>query len=278
MELKQLTAKKIRVGAKNGMTMEDFCAKYNCSVEQFSAQVLNLYRGDMKATSQIINHIEANAKRAKPKSVISRVDESEMLELYEVSRLGIADAPNELERLRGREDALTQEIANLETLYGSLRKRHDDYLGQLAELETAYNKLREELITKGNKFDKLAGLINESKESIDDLIASWNQKSLALDEVREKIASLTVVRLEVTEDGKISAPGNAEFSFNEIGSDEWYRELIQDEDTIGNLRLRDVRVLARVLAIVENASTEGYPEVEVEFEVPELAEVYDSLK
>lgn len=278
MELKQLTAKKVRIGTKNGMTMEDFCAKYNCSVEQFSAQVLNLYRGDMKATSQIINHIEANAKRAKPKSMISRVDESEMLELYEVSRLGIADAPNELEQLQSREDALMQEIADLESRYDGLRQRHDDYLGQLAELETAYNKLREELITKGNKFDKLAGLINESKESIDDLIASWKQKSLALDEVREKIASLTVVRLEVTEDGKISTPGNAEFSFNEIGSDEWYRELIQDEDTAGNLRLRDIRVLARVLAIVENASTEGYPEVEVEFEVPELAEVYDSLK
>ena len=263
MELKQLNAKKVRVGAKNGFTMDEFCEKYNCSVEQFSMRVAQLYGGDMKAVSQIINLIEKNSKRAKNRTgvdvfyVSDCTDSTDFAEPAMESGAGI-----ELEKLKNTEENLETELARLEELYDVLAPKHDSYLEQLEDL----------------KCDKLADIINKSAEAMDKVVADWRAKSSELAIVTERLASLKKVRLSVTENGIISAIGNEEFPFNEMGSEEWYHELLLDEDTVGELKLRDIRVLARVLAIVVNATRDGYPEIEVEFDTPSLADAYDELK
>ena len=279
MELKQLNAKKVRVGAKKGLTMDEFCEKYNCSVEQFSMRVAQLYGGDMKAVSQIINLIEKNSKRAKNRPGVDVVYVSDCTDSTDFAEPAMeSGAGTELEKLKNTEENLETELARLEELYDVLAPKHDSYLEQLEDLKCDYEKLREQLIAKGQKFDKLANVINKSAEAMDKVVADWRAKSSELAIVTERLASLKKVRLSVTENGIISAIGNEEFPFNEMGSEEWYHELLLDEDTVGELKLRDIRVLARVLAIVVNATRDGYPEIEVEFDTPSLADAYDELK
>lgn len=279
MELKQLNAKKVRVGAKNGLTMDEFCEKYNCSVEQFSMRVAQLYGGDMKAVSQIINQIERNSKRARNRPGVGAVYVSDCTDSTDLAEPAMeSGTETELEKLRSMEENLKTELAELVELYDSLAPKHDGYLEQLEDLKCDYEKLREQLIAKGRRFDKLADIINKSAEAMDKVVADWRAKSSELAIVTERLASLRKVRLSVTENGVISAIGNEEFPFNEMGSEEWYHELLLDEDTVGELKLRDIRVLARVLAIVVNATRDGYPEIVVEFNTPSLADAYDELK
>jgi|GEM_PF-6770188 len=277
MELKSLNAKKVRIGAKKGMTMDEFCRKYDCSVEQFGTRITQLYGGDMKAVSRIINEIEANAKLPRPQQDVEPEDDTAVNTVnHGFIPVGqIEDA--RLEQLKQRAERLEREIKDLDALRANTEERSAHYLEELSEIEAFYAKIREELIVKGRKFDKIAGLANELVDTMNATADQRQRKVEELNDVRARIAALEETRILVTGDGTISTPGNDEFLFNEAGSKEWLRELL-DEDSIIELRLREVRVLARLLAIVDNAWRDGIRNIVVEFEnAPELARAYETL-
>lgn len=60
MVIAGLNQRDVRFGIRNGLSVEDFCAKYNCNTEEFLKRIHTIYRHD---TQKMIDAIENNGKR-----------------------------------------------------------------------------------------------------------------------------------------------------------------------------------------------------------------------
>ena len=66
-DLRGLTGKKVRCGIKNGMTMDDFCKRYECTPEELETRIGHLFtvKG---AAKQVLSEIAANSKKPRSKT------------------------------------------------------------------------------------------------------------------------------------------------------------------------------------------------------------------
>ena len=94
---------------------------------------------------------------------------------------------------------------------------------------------------------------------------------LERDQARAKIHELNVVTLFVYDDGRIEAVDRSDFRLNDTGFIELNTRLLRKLD-FDNLKVRDVRTLARAICIVQNAP-DDYT-ISMVFESPAIESAY----
>ena len=281
MDIKMLKAKNLQDGLKRGMTVSDFCEKYDCSPEELEIQIGNLYKYNTSKAKEFMDQMEANSKKARPKKVEPEVQteavEDECITVVEAeveeesvptTETVVSVHTAELEELENSDKILSREVMDLEAQHEDLSNQHRGCLNQireirkeLVEIEAAYNAkcIQCESIIQDN---------NDVVAQMNDISAKLREKRAVLDETRQKIAELKKLTVFVYSDGGIYV--------NDARVDE---DILLDEVLFGELlakpeceelKLKEVKTLTKMLTFARSSTLP----VEVTCENEDLEIVY----
>lgn len=257
MELVMMKAKNVVVGIKNGMTIEDFCSKYQCSPEEFEERVRQLYGHNKKQLKNCLVQIAANEKKARkevePESteVVTETVEADEAATEEHTPNGVSRRV-ELAYLTKLEEQQSQRVMTLESEHKELATEHRLIKTSLRELSSNINRLMLELQTYHQQFEGILVRNAEVEARMNQITAEWNTEGAALADTRARIDELSVVTLSVYASGEIAPMDGFEI---ELDDSDWQstREVLLLEDECQELRLKDIATLARLLMIAEHA-------------------------
>lgn len=266
MEIRMLKPKNLNDGIKRGMTMEDFCKKYQCSEEELRTQIENLYSHNSSKAKDYMGQIEANSKKARPKKakpedqteVMEDVDTADNTEVeFPFESTPIAEAivsehVAELEELKSSENSLSHEVMDLEAEHVALAGQHKRCLAELRVLRDEIAQLEEEYTIKCDKCDLIIQENNSYVEQMNDISAKLCDKRAVLDETRQKIAGRDRLIMFVYSAGEIYIDDlriDEGIALNE----ELYKEL-RDRPECDELKQREIRTLTKMVAFARGST------------------------
>lgn len=267
MELTRLNPKGVMVGIKKGMTVEDFCEKYQCSVLEFTDYIESMYSRDKRQQRKILEEIKANEKKPRPKKESVVKIEKILLPPDTI------DKPHSvLEELKGLEKEQSQKLMELETQRKELIRKHTDNLNTLRTVDESIKVMRKQLDFCYSKYKSFYTDCVEVQHKINDVWKQCQEAAKSLGETRLKIKDLETVTLFVYSSGEISVENKADFELVDTGAEELYGELIY-KDECQELRAKDIRTLSKVMKITNNAGKK----IDIVWEDPEVEKAYKAL-
>ena len=301
-----MTSREFEAKIRTGMTVGDFCAEYGCSDEEFDARIRVIYTQERKR-KEISRKLKSNeklksrngqskkstsptpqAKRiAKPAPQAAADDEPKGIETSaertepEASKPAEPETikpaepettqPTELEVLMAKEEALSEEICQLEVDHKEAWNEHRKVADSIRSIFEHVEKLKAELKACVDDYQVKLGEARKYETEMTQKSADWRVKRAELDEVRARIAKLTAVSVFVYEDGNIEAE---DCKLNFDGWETRYSELLEsDNEALENLRKKDIRALAKIMSLADEERT-----FEFIFDNPTLEEVYRTMK
>lgn len=258
MELRSLQQKNVRVNIKNGWNLEDFCEKYRCTEDELKTRLDQIFK-NKKAMRNCIDKIEKNSgkHKSKPKTVKASV---------------ISEA-NELETLRREEATLSKGVMKLETEWEAQKAEHLERLKSLRDKKAELKEFRSQISKERKMTEKIIQQDNRIVEKMNDLTKRRNTLVATLEEKRARIEELKKLTLCVFDGGEITTYDGSDVKLDDTGHEEIYAKLTEHE-LCDELRMRDVKTLARLLAMSNNSTIE----VEIICDRKELEEIFETLK
>lgn len=292
-----MTSREFEAKIRTGMTVGDFCAEYGCSDEEFDARIRVIYTQERKR-KEISRKLKSNEKlksrnkstspapKAKrfakpapqaaaddePKGIETSAEPAEPTEPETVKPTEPeATQPTELEVLMAKEEALSEEICQLEVDHKEAWNEHRKVADSIRSIFEHVEKLKAELKACVDDYQVKLGEARKYETEMTQKSADWRVKRAELDEVRARIAKLTAVSVFVYEDGNIEAE---DCKLNFDGWETRYSELLEsDNEALENLRKKDIRALAKIMSLADKERT-----FEFIFDNPTLEEVYRIMK
>lgn len=164
-----------------------------------------------------------------------------------------------LQLLEVAEHQQSDEIIALESQHKQFAREHRDCIRQLRDLSEDMEQLRLAFQTKAAEYEAIVNENNRLVLEMNRISQERAEKVAILDETRQQIQSLQVVNICAYENGTIEPfDGNCTTPLDETGNERIYSQLL-DREECEALRLKDVRVLSKVLAIAKNASVNIEP-------------------
>ncbi len=268
--LKQARQVDLRFGIRHGFDMDAFCEKYSCTPEEFTQHVRIIYRHDHEA---ILDAIRANGKRLSRfkrgnrgntcTPPPSNLEEGKPISLLTEVQLSPANhdpsRATQLRLLEATEHQQSDGIIALESQHKQFAREHRDCIRQLRNLSEDMEQLRLAFHTKAAEYEAIVNENNRLVLEMNRISQERAEKVAILDETRQQIQSLQVVNICAYENGTIEPfDGNCTTPLDETGNERIYSQLL-DREECEALRLKDVRVLSKVLAIAKNASVNIEP-------------------
>lgn len=179
--------------------------------------------------------------------------------------------PVTLEDFRAYEQDLSAQICANENTQQELRA---EQRAKIADIKTLYNELTQlatEIGAMRRRFTEISTEYHALNAKIHGLSREKDALILERDQARAKIHELNVVTLFVYDDGRIEAVDRSDFRLNDTGFIELNTRLLRKLD-FDNLKVRDVRTLARAICIVQNAP-DDYT-ISMVFESPAIESAY----
>lgn len=294
-----MTSREFEFKIRTGMTVDDFCDEYGCSNEEFDARIRIIYTQERKR-KEISRRLKSNeklksrkgqsktkstsptpkAKRAaKPAPQAATDDEPKSIETSaeptepETTQPAEPEAtqPTELEVLMTKEKALSEEICKLEVDHKEAWSEHRKVADSIRSIFKQVEELKAKLKDCVDDYQVKLGEAHKYETEMTQKSADWRAKRAELDEIRARIAKLTAVSVFVYEDGNIEAE---DCKLNFDGWETRYSELLEsDNETLENLRKKDIRALAKIMSLTDKERT-----FEFIFDNPTLEEVYRIMK
>ncbi len=259
MNITLMKAKNVAVGIKNGMTSDDFCNKYQCSLDEFQERVKQLYGHNKKQLKNCFVQITANEKKAR-KEPVEVEDANESAE----STKPVAEEQSpekvskrrtvELAYLAELEDQQSRRVMTLESEHKELSAEHRSLKMSLRKLSDNIDKLMTEFQTHYQEFEEILSRNSEVEARMSEITAEWTLERTALSDTRSQIEELSVVTLCVYASGEISPIDGCEIDLDDSGW-ESTKEVLLVKDDCQELRLKDITTLAKLLMIVEHADS-----------------------
>lgn len=247
-----MQAKNVMAGIKNGMTLEDFCEKYQCDSEQFRERMGQIYGHNKKHLKKCLDQIAANEKKARKEAEVATNDVAECTEVVEASAADLR--MTELMDLTSLEVRQSQNVMMLESEHKALATEHRALRSRLRELSGSIDQLMAEFQRYHQEFEGILSRNAEVETRMNEISAEWNVEREALCATRERIEELSTLTLCVYASGEIAPMEGCERECVLNDSDwEMTRDVLLLRDECQELRLKDISVLARLLMIVEHA-------------------------
>ena len=299
MDLKKLDAYGVKNGIKRGMSLDEFCKKYECTVEELSEQLGRLYNHNKGQVKDLLVEMNLNGKKKQKKNKTKEapaedvdanpsatenvegeespvVDEAPEAMTVKNTQANIkeveAKIASEIEELKKTELAQSDEVMELESQYKELatqRKTLSDELKLTVEtagqLKAAYEK-------KYLEFEALTDRFNGLVEPMNALSEKRCIKKAALEETRRKKEELSKITIFIYDDGSVSISDTEIIIPDDASSRALYGELISKPEC-EDLKLKEIKTLAKVLLIARNTSFT----VEVICDNAELENVFKTL-
>ena len=292
--------KKFLYGCANrGETLKGLEEKYNIT-EEMVMSCLNRTANE-KTRNDLLKKFDRNRTRAKLSMrktpvIDSSPDTRESASTEEVSvtegdskindaleeRGAIAEgdptpSSTTLEDLRRQKEATSQEIISIEAAHKKIVSQRRQYAKGLGEQQKILQELSRRIDEVVSNVERIHQEYTALWEEMRSLTANKNAKLEALQGIDEKISALSEVTIFVERSGsgfKISAEQmGKEYQLSDEGYDIIYKNLMEssNEESIQDLTLREIRVLAILIAVIKNLANSRYnviidaPEIEKAF-------------
>ena len=274
--ISQLTRKSVQMGLKKGWNFGDFEVKFECSEEEIRERIQSLYNHG--EADGFIKEIERNAGKKggqKPKPKKRYTEEPAAIVVVVDPELTEKELPTEgrsvyvpsLEELQSTESELSAELMALETKHASLKGERKDIAKAIRGIEDSISKQLEQS-------SALVATANAKGEEMNNLSSTIAEKRAVLEEVRLQISEQKHITLCVYLDGTISPYDEGRvFNLDDSGYESLFLSLAQD-DECSNLKIAEVKTLARLITGIRNASDLTF---EVICENQELERVYKAV-
>lgn len=255
MELTMLKAKNVVLGVKKGMTLEDFCNKYQCTSEELQERIRQVYGHNKKQLKTFFVQIAANEKKPRKEletDVLAidadKTDES----ITEEQTPEVTLRRTELASLADLEEQQSKRVMALESEHKELAAEHRTLKTSLRELSDNIDKLMSEFQRYHQSFEEILSRNSEVEARMNEISTEWNTERAALADTRERIDELSSVTLCVYASGEITPMEGCEFVPDDT---DWQstRDALLEKDQCQELRLKDIGTLARLLMIVKHA-------------------------
>lgn len=276
----------IKEGIKAGLGVKYFCDKYDCTEKQLSQRISAVFGKSPRITRQIVADLRSNDKKlAKKTTRASKAesavgDEEEAKKITEEVAEEVIEAVNltpphslttaeQIAELQTSEKLLSDEVMDLESRHKNLAQEHRDCIKKLRTLKGDIEEIKATFRAKCREYEDIVLKNNTLVSQMNAISRDRYGKVTELSGVRQMIEELSKISICVYADGTIASIDDQPSELDETGSDELYTVLIED-DRCQNLRLKSIKILARLIRIVKNSSHQ----VELLFDDAELESVF----
>ena len=177
-----------------------------------------------------------------------------------------------LEELKKLEEAMATAVTNSENLHKLYATKHRKVREEFTRISEEVGEYRRALAACRDKFEKLfkeEAEISQETQTIHRRIVS--ERSY-LEKIRAKIKELDRIEVYAYNNGEITIEKNG-FIPDESGCEEIFNELVHN-DSCCELYIRDIKLLARVMAITKNTDKD----LVITFEKTGIEDVYNIIK
>lgn len=269
MELRLLKSKDVRYGLKRGMTMDDFLSKYECTENELEKHLKKLYKYNPDDIHYCMEKMSTNQRKRGKKDVPDPKPLPNII-IMEVPKEASPPEPSELEKLESRAAEINNEIAELEENYKTLSEKGRLYLKRLREAMVKIEEVKTLFECRYSECKTILLEYGQTVKAVDQIFINRQEKVAALDEIYDKIRALKKIILYVYDDCSISSDNDA-VNIEDYDDGTLWQELLEKPEC-EDLRVKDIRALAKVLKITEHVA-----DYEISFENPELEKVFESL-
>ena len=173
-----------------------------------------------------------------------------------------------LEQLKTIEAELSDDLMQLESEHKEKARQHRGCIGTSRELKKELEDMKVQLQGIRRKYENVTTQDNNLIARMNAISAEHYDKTIEIQRVRERIRDLSKIIVFVYADGAVVTE-NMGVNLNDLGSDEIYRNLFE-KDECGELRAREIKTLAKVLAISKHLPENS----EIVFDNAEIEEVF----
>lgn len=260
MQLNTLTAKQLKVGIRAGKTRGDFCADCGCTEKELVDKINSLYSRNKRSATDILKSIDRNEKKVRkvisvpiaPVQVKAEIVTPPLVqEKKQPSQK--QSQPDVLKTLKAQKAIQSQEVVKLEAEHKELVNQHRVQVNDLRALTEEIDGLRTAFRQKCQKYEEIANRSNQVVSKMKSLSQLIRDKRDVLEETKRQILEHMRVTICAYRDGTIATMEESDVVLDDAGSDELYQELLGMKEC-EELRLKDVKVLARLIAIVRNST------------------------
>ena len=177
-----------------------------------------------------------------------------------------------LEELKKLEEAMSTAVTNSENLHKLYAAKHRKVREEFTRISEEVGEYRRALAACRVKFEELFKEEAEISQEIQTIHGRIVSERNYLDKIRAKIKELDRIEVYAYNNGEITIEKNG-FIPDESGCEEIFNELVHN-DSCGDLRARDIKLLARVMAITKNTDKD----LVITFEGTDIEDVYNSVK
>lgn len=169
-----------------------------------------------------------------------------------------------LEDLRRQKEAASQEIISIEAAHKKIVGQRRQCTKELEEQQRILQGLSQQIDKVVSDVERIHREYIALGEEMQSLTANKKAKLAALQGIEERISTLSEVTIFVERSGsgfKISAEQmGKDYQFSDEGYDEIYKNLMEssNEESIQDLTLREIRVLAILIAVTKNLTESRY--------------------
>jgi chromosome segregation ATPase len=207
---------------------------------------------------KIISQIESNGKKssrggrkARAEINVNNIPEIEDMELPTLEEQ-TKKAPSTLEELKAAEEALSNEVIELEKQHVRQCADHRDCAERLRAIDKDLDKLRSQLDKCAAEYQQVVAETRKVEDEMERTTAERREKNAQLEEVRNKIEDLSKVVIFVSNDGSIEV-AEGEIALDEGGFEELYGSM-RDDEQYETFRIIDIKTLARAICIKRNTT------------------------
>lgn len=180
----------------------------------------------------------------------------------------IAEQLAELQQL---ETEQREKVIALERQHAKLASKQRETPGKLEKIAEQLANIEQSYLAKKADYEAIVAENNELLKQINSVAQERREQAAILEEIRAEIAELRAVTLWVYADGTIEVDQST-FELDDSGYEALFAELVS-KDELQELRAMDIRVLARLLCIVEHADID----VSFIFEMEDLKQAFAGL-
>lgn len=278
MAAEQIRAKGIRYGIKHRMSVKDFCAKYDCTDEEFRRRLKVIYKHE---ADEIYREIctAANKDRNRQESV-QRAADDDLATAVVVVETVVRDSPwqgpdptcvqesvtDKIERLKVQESEQSSIVMNLENEHKGLANQRRGKIQELRKIQDDIDQLEAKFRKYAARYTRIVEESNEIAAEMNQISAKRREEKSALEEIRAQIRELETVILFVYDDGTIAPlDENLTVELDDTGFEAALSSLMQ-EKSCQDLRVKDIQIIARLSCIIKNSKVQ----IETVFENEEI--------
>ena len=260
----------------NGVTMEKLCEKYSCTPADVESRIETLYGNNEDLAKKYLKQLAKNDKKAKKRKPKAE-DMGEPVEEPkpdEAIKGEVLSEPNEPEQKpeaasdvlaaisKKRKESMQEQKHSIKVQSNLVIKEE----AEETETRSAIRAIDERLEARGSRLNKLSDQYDEEYgrflaevaernatiQKLDEIKLKLSDDRAALVEMRQKSGELEAIMVFAYADGRIViVDEDEELLISDVkGADSVYHDLLEKPEC-ENLRVKDIRVLAKLVALKE---------------------------